>query len=174
MKYAGYVAWILLCKLCKFGEKIYYNSGDIEFFLRDYFFWRALYSLQVQTAAWELKMDFLRQTTLEDEATDVAASGQSVTCEEEVLNATVSLKTILVLLTSDRGASSTTSFRDKSEGQNIWYEAANLFQENNCETDEVAMFENLVSSQKWQNLSLIRLHCDHSESDQVLAKLKWQ
>ena len=64
-------------------------------------------------------MDFLRQTTLEDEATDVAASGQSVTCEEEVLNATVSLKTILVLLTSDRGASSTTSFRDKSEGQNI-------------------------------------------------------
>ena len=38
MKFAGYVAWILLCKVCKFGEKIYYNSGDIEFFLGDYFF----------------------------------------------------------------------------------------------------------------------------------------
>jgi len=38
MKFAGYVAWILLCKHCKFGEKIYYNSGDIEFFLQDYFF----------------------------------------------------------------------------------------------------------------------------------------
>ena len=43
MKFAGYVAWILLCQVCKFGEKIYYNSGDIEFFLGDYFFWRALY-----------------------------------------------------------------------------------------------------------------------------------
>jgi len=38
MKFAGYVAWILFCKHCKFGEKIWYNSGDIEFFLRDYFF----------------------------------------------------------------------------------------------------------------------------------------
>jgi len=38
MKFAGYVACILLCKYCKFGEKMYYNSGDIEFFLRDYFF----------------------------------------------------------------------------------------------------------------------------------------
>ena len=38
MKFAGYVAYILLCKHCKFGEKIYYNSGDIEFFLGDYFF----------------------------------------------------------------------------------------------------------------------------------------
>ena len=38
MKFAGYVAWILLCKLCKFAEKNYYNSGDIEFFLGDYFF----------------------------------------------------------------------------------------------------------------------------------------
>jgi len=43
MKFAGYVAWILLCKHCTFGEKIYYNSRDIEFFLGDYFFWRALY-----------------------------------------------------------------------------------------------------------------------------------
>jgi len=43
MKFAGYVAWILLCKHWKFGEKIYYNSRDIEFFLGDYFFWRALY-----------------------------------------------------------------------------------------------------------------------------------
>jgi len=32
MKFAGYVAWILLRKRCKFGEKIY-NSRDIEFFL---------------------------------------------------------------------------------------------------------------------------------------------
>jgi len=31
------VAWILLCKRGKFGEKIYYNSRDIEFCLRDYF-----------------------------------------------------------------------------------------------------------------------------------------
>jgi len=38
VKFAWYVAWILLCKHCKFGEKIYYNSGDIEFFLGDYFF----------------------------------------------------------------------------------------------------------------------------------------
>jgi len=37
------VAWILICKRCKFGEKIYNNSRDIEFFLEDYFFWRALY-----------------------------------------------------------------------------------------------------------------------------------
>jgi len=32
------VAWILLCKHCKFGEKIYYNSRDIQFFLGDNFF----------------------------------------------------------------------------------------------------------------------------------------
>jgi len=38
MKFAGYVARILLCKYCKFGEKNFYNSGDIEFFLWDYFF----------------------------------------------------------------------------------------------------------------------------------------
>jgi len=38
MKFAVYVAWILLCKHYKFGEKIHYNSGDIEFFLGDYFF----------------------------------------------------------------------------------------------------------------------------------------
>jgi len=38
MKFAGYVAWILLCKRCKFGEQNYYNSRDIEFFLGDYFF----------------------------------------------------------------------------------------------------------------------------------------
>ena len=37
-KFAEYVAWILLYKHCKFGEKIYYNSGDIKFFLGDYFF----------------------------------------------------------------------------------------------------------------------------------------
>ena len=38
MKFAGYMAWILLCKERKFGEKNFYNSGDIEFFLGDYFF----------------------------------------------------------------------------------------------------------------------------------------
>jgi len=43
MKVAEYVAWILLRKHCKFGEKNYYNSRDIEFFLGDCFFWRALY-----------------------------------------------------------------------------------------------------------------------------------
>ena len=32
------MAWILLCKRCKFGEKIFHNFRDIEFFLRDYFF----------------------------------------------------------------------------------------------------------------------------------------
>jgi len=32
------VAGILLCKRCKFGEKICYNSGDIEFLLGDCFF----------------------------------------------------------------------------------------------------------------------------------------
>jgi len=42
MKFAGYVAQIIFCKCCKFGEKDYYNSRDIEFFLGDYFFWRVL------------------------------------------------------------------------------------------------------------------------------------
>jgi len=37
------VAWILLCKRCKCGEKIYYNSRDIKFFQGSYF-WRALYN----------------------------------------------------------------------------------------------------------------------------------
>ena len=32
------MAWILICKRCKFGEKNFYNSRDIEFFLGDYFF----------------------------------------------------------------------------------------------------------------------------------------
>ena len=31
------MAWILLCKHGKFGEKICYNSRDIEFFLGDCF-----------------------------------------------------------------------------------------------------------------------------------------
>jgi len=31
MKFAGYVAWILLCKHCKFGQKISYNSTDNQF-----------------------------------------------------------------------------------------------------------------------------------------------
>jgi len=40
MNFAEYVVWILLCKHCKFGEKIYYDSRDIEFFLEVYFFAR--------------------------------------------------------------------------------------------------------------------------------------
>ena len=36
MKFARYVAWILLCKRAKLAEKIYYNSRYIEFFVRDY------------------------------------------------------------------------------------------------------------------------------------------
>jgi len=32
------VVCILICKRCKFGEKICNNSRDIEFFLGDYFF----------------------------------------------------------------------------------------------------------------------------------------
>ena len=32
------MTWILICKHCKFGEKICYNSRYIEFFLGDYFF----------------------------------------------------------------------------------------------------------------------------------------
>ena len=32
------MAGIFICKRCKFGEKIFYNSRDIEFFLGDYFF----------------------------------------------------------------------------------------------------------------------------------------
>jgi len=31
MKFAEYVVWIL-CKYCKFGWKIFYNSRDFEFF----------------------------------------------------------------------------------------------------------------------------------------------
>jgi len=38
IKFAGCVAWILICKHCKLCEKICYNSRDIEFFLGDYFF----------------------------------------------------------------------------------------------------------------------------------------
>jgi len=37
MKFAGYMARILLCKQCKFSDKIYYNSKDIKFSLGDYF-----------------------------------------------------------------------------------------------------------------------------------------
>jgi len=37
IKFARYVACMLLCKRGKFGEKIFYNSRDIEFFLGDYF-----------------------------------------------------------------------------------------------------------------------------------------
>jgi len=33
MQFAGYMASILFCKQRKSGEKICYNSGDIEFFL---------------------------------------------------------------------------------------------------------------------------------------------
>jgi len=33
MKFAEYVTRILLCTHGKFGEKIYHNSRDIEFFL---------------------------------------------------------------------------------------------------------------------------------------------
>jgi len=36
MKFAAYMAWILL-KTCKFSDKIYYNYGDNEFFQRDVF-----------------------------------------------------------------------------------------------------------------------------------------
>jgi len=38
MKFAAYVAWILLYECCKFGEKICNNSRDVEFFLGDYYF----------------------------------------------------------------------------------------------------------------------------------------
>ena len=38
MIFAENVALILLCKFCKFGENIFYNTRDIEFFLGDYFF----------------------------------------------------------------------------------------------------------------------------------------
>jgi len=39
MKLAEYVVWILLCKCCKFGEKIYYNSMQRYWiFSRGYFF----------------------------------------------------------------------------------------------------------------------------------------
>jgi len=44
MNYAGYVAWILLCKHCEFDEKIYYKSRDMDFFLGDnYFLARPVY-----------------------------------------------------------------------------------------------------------------------------------
>ena len=38
MNFAEYVVWILLCKHCKFGEKIYYHSRDVKFFPRGSFF----------------------------------------------------------------------------------------------------------------------------------------
>jgi len=31
MEFTTYMAWILLCKNCQFGEKICYNSRDIKF-----------------------------------------------------------------------------------------------------------------------------------------------
>jgi len=36
-KFVAYVAQILLCESCKFGEKIFYSNWDNEFFLRDCF-----------------------------------------------------------------------------------------------------------------------------------------
>jgi len=45
IKFARYVAWILICKRCKLGEKICYNSRDIEFFQGDYFLSRPVYTL---------------------------------------------------------------------------------------------------------------------------------
>ena len=45
MKFTGYVAWMLLYKQCKFGDKIYYSSRDIEFFLGGIFYWGSLYIL---------------------------------------------------------------------------------------------------------------------------------
>jgi len=33
MKFAEYMVWVILCKHREFGEKMYYNSRDIEFFL---------------------------------------------------------------------------------------------------------------------------------------------
>jgi len=47
------MAWILICKRFKLGEKICYNSR--EFFLGDYFFWRALY---VSNALWDKDESF--------------------------------------------------------------------------------------------------------------------
>ena len=38
IKFARYVARILLCKHCNFGGKIYYAAREIEFFLGDYYF----------------------------------------------------------------------------------------------------------------------------------------
>jgi len=43
MKFAEYVAWILFFKRCKFGEEIYSNARDTEFFLWDYFIIRPRY-----------------------------------------------------------------------------------------------------------------------------------
>jgi len=42
MKFAEYVAWILICKRRKFGERICYSFRHTEFFRGDYFLWRAL------------------------------------------------------------------------------------------------------------------------------------
>ena len=62
IKFAGYVAWILTCKRCKFGGKICYKSRDIEFFLGDYYFLvrpvdlangvLCFYSLNCNTEVW--------------------------------------------------------------------------------------------------------------------------
>jgi len=46
MNFAEYVVSILLCKHCKFGEKIYYHSIDIEFFLGVPFLARPVYHHQ--------------------------------------------------------------------------------------------------------------------------------
>ena len=37
MKFAAYVARILRCEICKFGEKIFDSNWDNELFLRDCF-----------------------------------------------------------------------------------------------------------------------------------------
>ena len=50
------MALIFLYKCCKYGEKICNNSRDIEFFLGDYFFWRALYII---TASIHNKHDYI-------------------------------------------------------------------------------------------------------------------
>jgi len=47
MKFAEYVAWILLCKHCKFDEKIYYNnSRKYRTFTRGYFLAHPIYEVR--------------------------------------------------------------------------------------------------------------------------------
>jgi len=87
MKFAAYVAWILLCESCKFDAKIFYSDWDNEFFLGDCF----LLAHPVYTLLWlwifRLLIDNLRPCFLwQNTQTDVQVYYTRLTIQEFIAN----------------------------------------------------------------------------------------